>query len=456
MSRKRKFAVFLAIVCVMSALSGCSVFKTAKDDRTVVTVWSVDSHSESVYKRIVNDYNNGQGEKDGIFIDYQVKSHGKEKSILKTLLQSGEGPDLFNELTLVEIYDKSSVVAIEELPGGAKFLEKYKGSLYENVNTYRGKTYSVPIFVTTQGLLYNKDMFIAAGIVDENGEPTPPETLEELREYAKRLTNPEKRQFGIIFPMGWHDWFRSDVRGMMQNSYGFDLYNPKTGKYDYSGIVPIAETFLAMYNDGSVFPESEKWDNDAARALFAAGNIGMKFGFSFDVGVLNDQFPAQCNWSVAPYPVVDAGQKYKQRMEYNTSFFISRKALDTVGGEKLLKVLEFFASDMVQRELYKTGMALPLDPENMEVTENQIVGWQEFAELVKCSARYAEFPAYDEKTRAWISEKFAENAWAGTETYTELAKEFSDVMNAAVEEYYAMHPEESMEDFIDEEWDLSR
>ncbi|MBR6849880.1 MAG: extracellular solute-binding protein, partial [Lachnospiraceae bacterium] len=68
---------------------------------------------------------------------------------------------------------------------------------------YNGKTYTVPITAGPQGLLYNKDLFKAAGLVDENGEPTPPETFDELVEYAKILTDVGKKQYGIILPLKW-------------------------------------------------------------------------------------------------------------------------------------------------------------------------------------------------------------------------------------------------------------
>ncbi|MCL5269418.1 MAG: extracellular solute-binding protein [bacterium] len=39
-----------------------------------------------------------------------------------------------------------------------------------------------------RALMYNKDMFRRAGLVDARGEPAPPRTWEQLRDYAKRLT----------------------------------------------------------------------------------------------------------------------------------------------------------------------------------------------------------------------------------------------------------------------------
>jgi ABC-type sugar transport system permease subunit/ABC-type glycerol-3-phosphate transport system substrate-binding protein len=62
----------------------------------------------------------------------------------------------------------------------------YKPAWEESL--YRGKLYSIPNGIDTRALVYNKDLFRRAGLVDEKGNPTPPKTWDELREYSKKLT----------------------------------------------------------------------------------------------------------------------------------------------------------------------------------------------------------------------------------------------------------------------------
>ena len=175
-----------------------------------VSVWSGDTHSKSVVEKIINDYNNNEGKEKNIFIDYQVKESSSYKQVIDLALESGEAPDMF-ATDMAKAVENGHVISIEELPGGEEFLKKYEGKLMENLNTYNGKTYTVPVSAVTQGLLYNKDMFKKAGLVDENGEAKPPKTWEELREYAKKLTNPQNKEYGIIFPVKWGGWYGSDV-----------------------------------------------------------------------------------------------------------------------------------------------------------------------------------------------------------------------------------------------------
>ncbi len=53
---------------------------------------------------------------------------------------------------------------------------------------YGGKSYGIPISVDDRVLMYNKDSFRRAGLVDANGVPTPPKTWEQTRDYLRKLT----------------------------------------------------------------------------------------------------------------------------------------------------------------------------------------------------------------------------------------------------------------------------
>lgn len=54
---------------------------------------------------------------------------------------------------------------------------------------YKGSVYGIPTSVDNRALLYNKSLLKKAGLVDPStGEARPPRTWEELRDYARRLT----------------------------------------------------------------------------------------------------------------------------------------------------------------------------------------------------------------------------------------------------------------------------
>lgn len=65
-------------------------------------------------------------------------------------------------------------------------------------NTGKHHVWALPIGNLVQALYYRKDLFHAAGLDPEK----PPQDWEELLEYSRILTIPEKSQFGMLFPLG--------------------------------------------------------------------------------------------------------------------------------------------------------------------------------------------------------------------------------------------------------------
>lgn len=248
------------------------------------------------------------------------------------------------------------------------------------------------------------------------------------------------------------------ISTMLQQNAGHNGFDPVTGETDYTGLAPVMEAFIGMKNDGSVYPGAEGVDNDMARAYFAAGNIGMKMAFSFDVGVLNVQFPAECDWGVAPLPVVDETNVYKQRMSVGNSGYINAASLEKIGGEKLMEVLKFWTGDKLYIETYKEGVGLPIDAAIVKgvAPDESLKGWQDFVEMVPISYVFNETPKMDMSGFTTLSERFMNDVWTGKTAPIEMLKKYNQDEAAAIQRYYQQHPEESLADFMNSEWDIRR
>lgn len=458
---KAKKIVSIALLAALSAgmVGGCA--KTGQSDVDTIEVWSGGSHSKSVFDELVKEFNEGEGKKSGVQIKYKViDGDGYQKS-LDVALQNGQGPDLFDSTYEIrKDVENGYLLPLEELPGIDKYVQKYtdKNMMTNEICTLDGKAYKIPKGVTTQGLIYNKEMFKKAGIVDENGEAKPPETIEELREVAKKLTNPDEMEYGIIFPMKWNGWFASDIRSLGMSSFGHEGWNPATGEYEYEKFMPILNAYLGMKEDGSVFPGADGLDNDQARARFAAGKIGMKMGFSFDVGVLNDQFPAEIDWDVAPYPVIDKNNKYRQRMATGVSFAVNAKSVERVSVEKLAKVFEFFICDETVQKLFEEGVELPLDTEKIDynAAKDGKKGWVEFSKIVEISTPVPREPKQEWTGMRGLGGLFTNEVWPGNMSVEEACKQANENNVIARDQYYSKNTNESPDDYIQPNWNIKR
>ena len=405
---------------------------------------------------MVREFNDTIGKEKNIKIIHEAKENMNQA--MSVALQSGQAPDLFQQGSVAEYAEKGWISALDDLPGGPELIEKYKDLLVDFKQVYQGKTYSLPSAKTTYGLVYNKELFKEAGIVDENGEAKPPKTLDEVREYAKILTDDSKKQYGIVLPLKWSGWFSTEVKNVVRACAGYTGYDPTTGVYDFSCYKPVLEMLMGIKADNSYMPGAEGLDNDPARARFANGNIGMKFAANWDVGVFNDQFPAEVDLGVAPMPTISEDERYLQDVVYNTGYKISKASVDKGNGENIMFVYNWLLTNEAQRELYKICYADPIHHDIVADIDPSTLkkGYKEFSELGDISVLAPLEPQVDISGEVTLERNFIDNVWAGTMSIDEAIEHHNKVMNDGVKKYKELNPDYDLEQFIIPDWDTRR
>lgn len=456
-TKTRIFTIILTLLFVCTLFSGCGQEKVA-DGFTEVVWWDSNGHAKQVTEKLVEDFNNGIGKENKVRIVYKFDENSG-KNVDVAFSAGGELPDFITG-NLVERADKGQIAAIEDLPGGKEFLERYDESLFrEGTNMYNGKVYTVPQSSQLYGLIYNKDLFKAAGIVDEHGEAKAPETWDEVIECAKKLTDKSKKQFGIIFPMKWTGWYGMEVTVQQMSSTGmFNGYDTKNGTYDFSSFKPVLDALITIRDDGSYYPGAENIENDAARARFAEGNIGMKFGVTWDVGVLNDQFPAKFDWGVAPLPSLEKDKLYYQRGDFSYAPYINAESAKTKG-EAVMLVYSWMNSEEVEKIRYQEGVSLPWDFSVIQSTklENPPKGWLDFAKLLEISKPIPITMKVDVSSAVSLERNFIDNVWStNKKTTKQVVDEWTKAMNDGIKKYQEIHPEYDPSVAIDPSFDISR
>ena len=373
------------LLCASILLGTSACGKNTADDTefTVVSYWMSNGHDKVFLTEETEKWNDTVGKEKGIRIDYSVRTYDE----IVNAVMRGEGPDIFGA-SLYDFMPSDKLVALEEINGGAEILERFKPYIDESRHKYNGKTYTVPVSTTTYGLIYNKEMFKAAGIVDENGEAKPPETFSQFIEDAKLLTNPKKGEYGFIFPGQFESLYNDDVLKFASASCGFmDGYNPADGKYDYSAVIEVMKGLLLLKQNGSCYPGSEKLDNDAARARFGEGKIGMKTAGAYDYGVLKYQFPAKADWGVAPFPVLDGWEPGWQYMGNEGTVLISNKGVKRLGTDKLMTVYNWIIGEKLAIKEYKAGLSIPMERDLIKgvTLDDGMEQWQSFVDISEIS-----------------------------------------------------------------------
>lgn len=449
----------LAVGC--TALAGCGndaeqAGTTDEAGVRTVSVWTQDRHSQDLMNQLAQEFNETTGKEKGIKIDYQVFSDDFA-NMIEMAHASGQAPDIHSTAGNTQMFSsKGWILQLSDLPGGQELIDKSK--IYElraaTIRANDGKVSQIPTNVVTMKMVYNKDLFKKAGLVDETGEALVPLTWDDVVEFARVITEQGNGvEYGLVFPMKMDGFFTSEVITPFKASVGTNEWNFKEGKFDYAAFEPaFTEYLLKVKEDGSYVPGPEGMDNDSARALFAEGKVGMKISQSFDVAVFNDQFKAKCDWAVCDIPVLDLDNRYKEEAYISNGLLVTSKAQDAL--EKVMEVYKWYYSDDVRVALFENGKDIPYLEEVQAKATNvkDIKGWKEFSDLSKTYIlKDRPWPAQDEGLTA---EQVYMKIWMGEITPAEGLADLDNRVNAQ----FNREIEEgkyTLEDYYDPDYDIS-
>lgn len=172
-----------------------------------------------------------------------------------------------------------------------------------SVGTVDGKIYGMPFSGDASLLLWNKDLYEAAGLDPEDG----PSSWAEIEEDAKAIAALGDDTYGYYFsgncggcniftfaPMIWAsggDVLAEDGKTAMLNS-------PKS--------IEAIDFYRRMVAEGLIAAGSQTDNGANFFAAFANGNIGISPSGSFAIGALNNQYP-DLNYGVTYIPGQEEG-----------------------------------------------------------------------------------------------------------------------------------------------------
>lgn len=202
----------------LAALSGCAARKEATPEgRTVLRVWSMWSgDEEKVFQGVVDHYNRVQ---DKVYIR-NLGAVEDTKTIRSVV--AGAPPDFFTLREpgyLAPLAANNALLPLDDWfrDSGLREEDFVPAALAQG--RYRGRLYSMPYLLDAQALFFNPDHFKRAGIAPNQ----PPRTLEQMLDYARRLTVKSPR--GAIQTLG----MRPPDLIYIIGAFGGQFVDPATG-----------------------------------------------------------------------------------------------------------------------------------------------------------------------------------------------------------------------------------
>ena len=283
-----------ASTAAASTESAAAASTASNGEKTKLEFWNVFTGTDGeILKSIVDDYN--ANNKDNITIDMQIMPNDTFQEKLPAAIATGTAPDF----VLCGVENIAPYVANDSLEDISDFWQTTgvdKDNFSENVVdlSYVGdKLYGTPMQYNVMYLYWNKDLFKAAGLDPE----TPPKTLDEMADYAVKLTDSSKNQFGLALPT-------SNTYMQFLWANGGDADDPATNKnlLNSDANLKTLEWMQDLAVTKKVTPQNITGsDGDT---MFQAGQVAMYMNGPWLINGLNE---LGLNYGVGEVPAGSAG-----------------------------------------------------------------------------------------------------------------------------------------------------
>lgn len=236
--------------------------------------YSIAGANGEVVKSIVENYNNSQDQYkvEAIFIP-----PAERLKQLTVAIASGETPDLYTAgpPDVAALTSSSQVLSIDELASknDTKITRDMFFKPLQDIVVRDDTLYGVPISTGATALYYNEDLFKEAGLT------RAPQTWDEFIEYAQKLTDPAKGQWGVLLPTKEMDYTARMWVTFLEQAGG-NLLNEDATKATFNSDagVEALQLWVDLFHKYKVAP-LKLMDENTIVQTFGAGNAGMFFGY---------------------------------------------------------------------------------------------------------------------------------------------------------------------------------
>lgn len=241
-----------AAAATTAAVSGTEAAKTdASGDKVTITFWDENAGDERTeyYMQMIENF---EKENPDIHIEYLGLSSSDALSKYQTAIAAGETPDVggLNNTWAATVIGQNHCVAFDEMMESWDEADNIGEGYLQISRTYNKdkKVYMMPTSANFMTLWINDAMFEEAGL-------EAPKTWDEFFETAKKLTDPEKGQYGYTIRGG--DGSAAILIDYIYSYLGINEVFDENGKatINCDEAVEFLEKYLGLY--GEYTPESD-------------------------------------------------------------------------------------------------------------------------------------------------------------------------------------------------------
>lgn len=333
-----KIGVVLLVLGIIVALIMFVVMpflnRSNSEEEVTLTYWGL-WETDATMQTVINDF---QEEYPYITVNYERRDIDKYRPTLQTRISGGDGPDVYlfhNSWTPIMTGFLSPVTS--EVITPEEFEEVYY-PVVQNDMTVGGAIYGIPMGIDTLALFVNDSIFQETGA-------TVPVTWEDFTNVSAGVTVKDGtdaiRTYGSSLGAFDNVNRAPEILSLLFLQNGADLLKPESTIQSMQEALRFYTDFVTGEDD--IVPV---WDTQAPPAVvaFAGGNVGMYFGYSWDIFAIRQLSP-QLQFSVHPVP------KLQDDLTI-ASYWANGVSSQTAHPEAAQLFLAFLARKETQEKLY--------------------------------------------------------------------------------------------------------
>ncbi|BDA68397.1 extracellular solute-binding protein [Rivularia sp. IAM M-261] len=337
------------VVAIAISMVGCQSLPTltAQNAPVATTVklsgWGASPAEQKLLTGVLRDF---EAQHPTIKVKYEQIAD-QYMDVMKTRLVGDAAPDVFY-LDALEAPFLMSQNVLEPLDGYIKpefELTDFEPTLLDTFK-YRATIYGLPKDYSTLALFYNKQAFANAGL--EN----PPQTWEELRAYAKKLTIDTNKD-GRIDQYGFGENPELARQVYQIKAYGGQVVDRESRaafaeKARLQGLQSVVDQYR---NERSSAQKSDVGTNSGSE-MFGQGKAAMVIEGNWAIPYLRDTYP-KLDFATAEIPTIN-GQR--STMLFTVAYVMNKKSKHKPEAWELIKYL---TGKEGMQKWTGTGFALP-------------------------------------------------------------------------------------------------
>lgn len=282
----------LISIVIISALLVLSI-GTMAQAQTNIEVWHYFADSKGM-EYVVDEFNSTHSD---IKVESKFIHFSELENQITKGLMSGNIPDVLitGSDTLAKWAENGALLDITERANEWGMEDKFFEGAWES-GMYEGSLYAIPQNINTIAIFYNKDLFKEAGL---SGIPN---TWEQLRTYAEKISGLGEKTYGLTFSASKDESSTFQFAPFLwQSGASFENINSEDGQ--------AALSFWADMIEEGYTPKSVLNTPQYELAInFAAGNVGMCVNGPWALSAFED---AEFDYGVFMMPVrKNVGKSY--------------------------------------------------------------------------------------------------------------------------------------------------